>query len=217
MKQKSTKILIALIAVILIAGTIVIFAKGLSFDMKYQEHYRVEVNLGKEFNKKDIKQITNEVFGKQKINIQAIEVYKDAVSITTTQITDEQKTDLIAKLNEKYETKIEASNIQIEYMPHIRGREILKPYVIPFIITTIIILAYFAIRYVKLNSLKVLVQSTCIIILAQLILLGIMAITRMPIGIFTIPFVLIVYIISTYICVEKFEDELNKKIQKEQG
>lgn len=217
MKQKSTKILIALIAVILIAGTIVIFAKGLSFDMKYQEHYRVEVNLGKEFNKKDIKQITNEVFGKQKVNIQAIEVYKDAVSITTTQITDEQKTDLIAKLNEKYETKIEASNIQIEYMPHIRGREILKPYVIPFIITTIIILAYFAIRYVKLNSLKVLVQSTCIIILAQLILLGIMAITRMPIGIFTIPFVLIVYIISTYICVEKFEDELNKKIQKEQG
>lgn len=217
MKQKSTKILIALIAVILIAGTIVIFAKGLSFDMKYQEHYRVEVNLGKEFNKKDIKQITNEVFGKQKINIQAIEVYKDAVSITTTQITDEQKIDLIAKLNEKYETKIEASNIQIEYMPHIRGREILKPYVIPFVITTIIILAYFAIRYVKLNSLKVLVQSTCIIILAQLILLGIMAITRMPIGIFTIPFVLIVYIISTYICVEKFEDELNKKIQKEQG
>ena len=36
MKQKDTKILIGLIAIILIVGMILIFAKGLVFELKYQ-------------------------------------------------------------------------------------------------------------------------------------------------------------------------------------
>ena len=57
-------------------------------------------------------------------------------------------------------------------------------------------------------------ESIGIIFLAQLILLGIMAITRMPIGIFTIPTVLVVYIISTYICTTKFDNDLKKVVIK---
>ena len=71
---------------------------------------------------------------------------------------------------------------------------------------------YLAIRYYKLNSLKVLAQSIGIIILAQLVLLGIMAITRMPIGVFTIPMILFVYMLSTYVCTTKFESDLEKLI-----
>ena len=67
-----------------------------------------------------------------------------------------------------------------------------------------------SIRYHKLSVKKVLIQSVGIIILAQLVLLGIMAITRMPVGKTTIPVVIIVYMISTYICTEKFEKELDK-------
>ena len=37
MKQKSTKILMILIAIILIAGTVMIFTKGLNFELKYKE------------------------------------------------------------------------------------------------------------------------------------------------------------------------------------
>ena len=43
-----------------------------------------------------------------------------------------------------------------------------------------------------------------------------MAITRMPIGIFTIPTVLIVYMISTYICTTKFENDLEKIVEKKE-
>ena len=66
------------------------------------------------------------------------------------------------------------------------------------------------IRYYKLNSLKVLLKSAGIIVLAQLVLLGIMAITRMQIGELTIPFVLVVYVLSMLIVTKKFDDDLEK-------
>lgn len=212
MKQKETKILIALIAIILVAGTIIIFVKGLAFELKYQETQKVEINLGKEFNESDVRTITSEVFGKQKVKIQAIEVYKDAISITTTQITEEQKNELITKLNEKYEIELNSEDIEIESVSHTRGRDIVKPYIVPFGVATIIILGYLVIRYNKLNSLEVLIQSIGIIVLAQLVLLGIMAITRMPIGKFTIPTILLVYMFSTYICTTKFDGDLENKV-----
>ena len=126
MKQKSAKIIIALIAIILIAGTIMICTKGLVFGLNYEDSKKVEINLGKQFEEKDIKEITNDVFGKQPVLIQAIEVYKDAVSITTTEISDEQKANLITKLNEKYGTDISTDDITIEANAHIRGRDIVK-------------------------------------------------------------------------------------------
>ncbi|MGN1303021.1 MAG: hypothetical protein ACI4VO_05260, partial [Clostridia bacterium] len=175
-----------------------------------------EINLGKTFEEQDIKEITNEVFGKQPVMIQAIEVYKDAVSITTTEITEEQKSELVTKINEKYETELKAEDITIEEVAHVRGRDIIKPYLIPFTIVTAIILVCLAIRYNKLNVLEVLIQSIGIIVLAQLVLLCIMAITRMPIGIFTIPTVLVVYMLSTYICTTKFDKDLEKIVKTEE-
>ena len=56
MKQKSAKIIIALIAIILIAGTIMICTKGLVFGLNYEESKKVEINLGKQFEEKDIKE-----------------------------------------------------------------------------------------------------------------------------------------------------------------
>lgn len=215
MKQKETKILVILIAIILVAGAIVTFTKGLAFELKYRDNQKVEINLGKEFNEKDIKEIAKEIFGKQPVMVQAIEIYKDAMSITTTNITEEQKTELITKINEKYETELDASTINIEEVAHVRGRDIIKPYIIPFVVVTIIVLAYLVIRYNKLGVADVLIQSIGIIVLAQLVLLGIMAITRMPIGKFTIPAVLLVYMLSTYICTTKFDNDLEKVIEKE--
>ena len=214
MKQKSTKIIIALIAIILIAGTIMICTKGLVFGLNYEDSKKVEINLGKQFEEKDIKEITNDVFGKQPVLIQAIEVYKDAVSITTTEITDDQKANLIAKLNEKYGTDISTDDITIEANAHIRGRDIVKPYIVSFAIATVIVLVYLSIRYYKLNSLKVLAKSIEIMLLAQLILLAIIAIARIPIGVLTMPVVLLIYVLSTYICTTKFDKDLDKRLQE---
>lgn len=212
MKQNSTKILAALIAIILVVGAIMIFVKGFAFELRYQDCQKVEISLGKEFDQSDVRKITDEVFGKEPVRIQAIEVYKDAVSITTTEITEEQKNQLVTKLNEKYEAEIKVEEIEIEDIAHTRGRDILKPYIVPFIVVTFIILGYLMIRYNKLGGLKVLAQSVGIIGLAQIVLFCIMAITRMSIGRFTIPAVLIVYALSTYICTTKFEQDLDKSM-----
>ena len=223
MKQKSTKIIIALIAIILIAGTIMLCTKGLVFGLNYEDSKKVEINLGKQFEEKDIKEILDDkfesmapddVFGKQPVLIQAIEVYKDAVSITTTEISDEQKSNLITKLNEKYGTDISTDDITIEANAHIRGRDIVKPYIVSFAIATVIVLVYLSIRYYKLNSLKVLAKSIGIMLLAQLILLAIIAIARIPIGVLTMPVVLLIYVLSTYICTTKFDKDLDKKLQE---
>jgi preprotein translocase subunit SecF len=210
MKQISTKILVILIALILIVGTIMLFTKGLAFNIKYQNAKKLELNIGKEFTISEMKEITDEVFEGQPVLVRQIEVYKDAANIITTEITEEQKSELVSKINEKYGTELDAEDITIEENAHIRGRDMIKPYVLPFIIATVIALLYIVIRYYKLNALKVLAQAVGIIILSQLVLLGIMAITRMPIGRFTIPSVLLVYILSMYICTTKFDGDLEK-------
>ena len=215
MKQKSTKILVILIALILIVGAIMIGVKGLAFELKYQNGKQVEIDLGKEFDIKDMQAITNEVFGKQTVLIEQIEVYKDAANIITTDITEEQKADLVTKINEKYGTELSADNITIEEHSKIRGRDLIKPYIAPFAIATAIILVYFMIRYYKLNSLKVIAKAIGIMALAQIILFAIITVTRMPIDVVTMPIVLTLYAISTYVCTTKFDKELEKKKQEE--
>lgn len=208
MKQTITKISVVLITIILVAGAAMMFIKGLAFDLQYQDNQKIEVNLEKEFDKKDIKEIAKEVFENQPVMIQAIEVYKDTVSITTTEITEEQKNNFVSKINEKYQLELKAEDVEIENVPHVRGRDIIKPYIVPFIISTVIILIYLLIRYYKLNSMEILVQAIGTIGLAQLVLLALMAITRMPIGRFTIPTVILVYMLSLYACTSKFEKDL---------
>jgi len=215
MKQNSTKILAIMIAIILVVGAIMIFVKGFAFELRYQDCQKVEMNLGKTFEQADVRKITNEVFGKEPVRIQTIEIYKDAISITTTEITEEQKQQLVTKLNEKYQSEIKSEDVEIEDVAHTRGRDILKPYIVPFAVVTLIVLGYLMVRYNKLDSLNVLAQSVGIIGLAQIVLFCIMAITRMPIGRFTIPAVLIVYALSTYICTTKFEQDLEKTKPKD--
>ena len=67
------------------------------------------------------------------------------------EITEEQKTDIINKINGKYELELTADSTQITNVPHTRGRDIVRPYLAPFAIATGIILAYMAIRYYKLG------------------------------------------------------------------
>lgn len=208
MKQNSTRLLVVLIAMILAVGTVVLFTKGLAFDLKYQDRQEIEIDLEREFDEADIRGITDEVFGKQVVEIRAVEEFKNSLNITTSSISEEQKNEIVSKINEIYSLELSAEDVKIQSISHIRGRDFIKPYVIPFVIVTGLILVYFLIRYIKLNSINVLIQSIGIMVLAQMVLLGIIAMTRMPIGNFTIPAVIFVYMFSTYLCTEKFECEL---------
>ena len=194
--NNKTKILILLIVIIIVVGIAITLTKGLNFDLRYEDTKKVELYLQKEFEISDIKQITNEVMPDQKVLIQKVEVFEDTISIISKDITDEQKNNLVNKINEKYGTELTADSIQIESIPHTRGRDIIKPYILPFVIATVIILVYMAIRYYKLGILKTIAETIGILILAQDLLLSIMAITRIPVGRVTIPLVIAIYILT---------------------
>ena len=194
--KNKTKILIAIIAIIIIVGFTITLTIGLNFELRYQDTKRVELNLGKDFEIADIKAITNEVFENKEVIIQKVEVFEDTVSIQAKDISEEEKTNLVNKINEKYQTELSAEEINIYTVPNTRGRDIVEPYIFPFALATLIILVYMAIRYHKLGIIKVLLKSAIIIVLAQVLLLSVMAITRIPVGRLTLPLVIVVYIIT---------------------
>ena len=213
MKQfiKSKQLKIILIALVIMAGVVMIAVKGFNFDLKYQDTQRVELYLKTEFNISDIRQITDEVFGNQKVMIQKVEVFEDSVSITTTSISGEQKNNLITKINEKYGTELTAEDTTVEDIGHTRGRDIIKPYILPFAIAVIVVLIYLGIRYHKLSIAKVIAKSIGIMVLAQVLLFSVIAITRIPIGRLTIPMVILIYLLTLFGITTKFEKDLSKK------
>ncbi len=212
---KKQKILSIIIAVIIIAGAIVTGVMGLNYDLRYQETKRIELYISKNFEIADIKAITDEVMGKSPVIIQKVEVYEDSVSITAKDITDEQKQSIIEKINEKYETELSADSTQIETIPHTRGRDIAKPYITPFIISTVIILVYMAIRYRKIGVLKTLLKTIATSVVAQAVLLSIIAIARIPVGRLTIPMIVTVYMLTLVGLTTNFEKKLEIKKEEE--
>lgn len=213
--SKNTKIIITIIAIIILIGIAITCTIGLNFDLRYRDSKRMELYLEQDFNISDIKQMTDEVMPGKKVIIQKVEVYEDTVSITAENITDEEKQSLIDKVNEKYGTTLASESTEIETIPNTRGRDIVKPYVVPFGIATLIILVYMAIRYRKLGVIKTLLKTIVIAIVAEMVLLSIMAITRIPIGIITIPLVITVYLLTLIGLTTYFEKELANKISKE--
>lgn len=214
---KKQKIAMIILAIIIIAGLVITFTLGFNFDLRMQEAKKVELYLENSFEIADIKNITNEVFSNQEVIIQKVEVYEDSVSITTKEITEEQKQSLIDKINEKYGTELTADSTEIVTIPHTRGRDLLKPYVMTFLIATIIILVYMMIRYRKLGVIKTLLKVVFISVMAQATLFSVIAITRIPIGRLTMPMVIIVYLFTLLGITTKLEKQLASKKEEAQN
>ena len=214
---KKQKIVFAIIALIIIIGAVITLTIGLNFDLRYQEAKRIELYLEKDYEISDIKQITDETIPNQNIIIQKVEVFEDSVRIIAKEITEEQKQNLVNKINEKYETELDAESTEIVTIPHTRGRDIVKPYIIPFAIATIIILVYMGVRYRKLGTIKTILKTVIVSIIAQAVLLSLIAIIRIPIGRLTIPMVIAVYLLTLIGMTTKFEKELGVKKAEEKA
>ena len=152
------KIIYAITVCIIIIGAIIIATMGLKADVKYSKNVRIDVYLGKNFENKDIKELAQEVFGKDRTLVQKVEYYGDMASITIKQENsenmDEKLEQLKNKINEKYELEIETKDMNVTHQPKIKLSSILKPYIIPLSISSIIIIAYVMIRFRKLGILK---------------------------------------------------------------
>lgn len=211
--MKNKKIIPILMTVFILVGIIVTCVLGLNFDLSYSAHKQIDIQIGKEFDNKEIKALVKEVVGNRRVTIQKVELYEDMVSIGIKDISEEELQSLTTKVNEKYGIENTVENIAVTSVPNVRGRDLIKPYLIPVAISFLIILAYI-ICYVLINNhlgkkismLKAIFGTIEVIVEFELLYLALLAITRLPVTTLTIPIAIVIYALTTIgsmACLEK--------------
>ncbi len=212
------KIVYAVLAVIIVLGIIVIATVGFNVDVIYSNHRELKVYVGKDYNIDEVKQIVNEVIPKEKIIINKVEKFNDSFIIKTDKISDEQLEDLKQKISEKYEISEENREnlITISDVGNLRIRDLIRPYVVPIIIATIIILVYMSILYKRLGIVKVIMQEIIVLVIVGALLLSIIAITRCPVNRMFVPSVLTVYVVTIIATNLQFAKQLENLKSKDE-
>lgn len=208
------KIVQVLLICLIIAGIIVISTVGFNVGLKYSEHTEVSINVGSQFNVADIKAITKEVFGNTNVLVQQVELYKDMVQITVKEATEEQISSLNDKINEKYEIKNQLTDIKIVHISNVRLRSIIKPYILPISIVSIITIVFAMIVFRKLGALKVAYEVAISIVAPQVILASLYAVTRIPINRLTSIIAIIIFIISLVLSMVKLNKVKEEKLKE---
>ncbi len=206
----------AILAIVVVIGIIIVCTLGFNVDFDYKGYHLIDINIGKDFNIKDIKSITNEVFNNTNVEIQKAGVFSDNVTIKVNEATEEQKQLLNTKINEKYGLENTYEDINDNYIPRYRLRDIIKPYAIPLSISTVIILIYMAIKFRKLGASKVIYQAVSYTIMGELLYGSIIAITRCPINRLVMSVAIIIYISIMTALTGIYEKQMNKRKNKEE-
>ena len=203
-----------LLICLIFAGTVIVCFKGFNVGLPYKSNINISVYVGKKIEDKDMQEITKEVFkGKQAI-VQKVELFEDMISITTEEMSEEElnekKTELINKLNEKYEKEIKDEEIEIVHNPKVKLSSLIKRYILPFGISTIAIVIYQMIRFKKLGATKTLLTTIIVLMLIGLTYASLIAITRIPINKFIIPIGMAIYVITIIVLNMKYEKKLEE-------
>lgn len=206
--NSNKKIIMLGLILLLLAGIIVVALKGMKVDLMLEQHKSIDLVIGKEFELKDIKSICDEVFGDKKVVLRKIEVFEDAVNINVGSITDEEKSNLINKINEKYQTSLVTEEIVINSNSNVRIRDMIKPYILPLVISMVMIYVYIAIRFNKLNIIKTLGMITTIMLVSEAIIASIVAVIRIPVTPTIINLMAVIAIVEIVLYINKKEKEL---------
>jgi len=212
--MKKIKIIPIIIAILSIIGIIITCIWGLNFDVSYMAHKQIDIPIGQEFVNREIQALVKEIVGNQKVTIQKVELYEDMVSIGIKDISEEQLQSLNTKINEKYGIENTVENITVTSIPKVRGRDLIKPYIIPVLISFVITLIYL-VSYVGINQrmgkdikiLKAVFGTIEIVLEFELLYLALLAITRLPVNGVTIPIAIIIYGITTMVSLKYLEKQ----------
>ena len=209
------KVIQILLICLIIAGTIVTATVGFNVGLKYSEHDEISINVGSKFNVADIKATAKEVFGNSNVLVQQVELYKDMVQITIKEATEEQITTLNDKINEKYKIENQLTDIKVVHIPNVRLRNIIKPYILPLSIVSIITIVFAMIAFRKLGVLRVAYEMAISIVAPQAILASFYAVTRIPVNRLTTIIAIMIFIISITLPMVKLDKEKEDKLNKD--
>ena len=184
------KILYIIFIIICIIDIVITVSKGLNVGLYYGEGYNItftESNI----NLKDIRSIAKDVFGKEFV-VQKVEFFNDSCMIKVKNVNDDQINNLCTKLNEKYSSELKSSDIKIEHISNVRIRNIVEPYIIPSILSLLIILGYYAMRFRGASEMFGLVKT---MIICDVLLYSVYAIGRLPVNVLTMPMSIVIYVL----------------------
>lgn len=207
--ENNKKICAVAIIILIIVGIVVTATVGFNKELRYQQAQSIDIYIEQEFDNNKIKEISNEVLGKNNI-VDTVEIYADMVSIRAKNITEDQKNELVNKVKENYEFKQTAEDTEINNIAATKIIDMYKNYVLPIIISAILILAYMLIKYHKIGLVKILEKTVLIPVVGELVLLSVIAITRIPIGKITPILVIAMYIATIWYVTTENEKDIEK-------
>lgn len=146
---------------------IISITSGFNFGFEYGAAKRIRVDFKESFEIEDVKTIAKETFENNEFKIDYADDFKSGIVIFAKDLTDEQVSAFENKLKERYtsfldtvgetEGEEEREIISSVDVPDVKLKDILSIYVKPIIITTIVVILFLAIMFIKqgiINSLR---------------------------------------------------------------
>ena len=204
--SKKSKIISIILIIIFIIAIVLTGIRGLNVDLNYSEGVSILFNLNQQFNTKDVESIAREVWPDGQIIVQKVEVYDETALIKVSSVNDEQITNLANKINEKYGLELGQSDFTVQYNSNVQIRDIVRPYIVPMLITTALIVVYYSIRF---RGVKEILDLLIKLIFAEGILYSIYSITRLPIDVLTMPIGMLVFAgVTIYVTIKHEKGKL---------
>lgn len=213
MKTKNIIVYI-IICLIIIAGIAVWDSKGFNAELQYSSRYQMQLSNHTGIEISDIQEIVSEVLGDTSFFVQKVEKFGNSVSIIAEEMTEEQKNQIVEKFNEKYEHDLDKEDVELIYIPFTRVKDVIKHFLVPGIITLVIAMVYFLVRYRKLNWKIILAKTILAPIIAELLMFSIMAVVRIPFGRISIALSVGLYVAVIAILANMFENQRNKFLEE---
>ena len=203
---------IGLLALILlvIAGLVVVILRGFNVSLMSRQHESLDIVLGKTFDVRDVRDICDKVFPDKKYVVRVIEVFKDAVEVNVESATDEEKQNLINELNTKYELALTVEDITVRVSSNVRIRDMIIPYIIPVMVSMVLITVYFILRFRKINALKLLCNLYVLILISLAVFASVVAIARIPFSSIIVYLMAVITIIEIVLVNAYLEKNYNK-------
>ena len=241
--MKKNKFILFVLALVLLAGIIVVCTKGFQVSLDLRAHDTLKFVFDKKFQMNDITKICDEVFKDKEYEVKTVEVFSDAIYIISPSITENEEKVLLEKLDDLYKSEEEknednatesseensseetildklekGSKYNLYHDSKVRIRDIVKPYILPSIICALIIIVYIAIKYRKLNNGKFLItvcKTLGEMLFVLLELLSIIAIARIPFTTTLIPIIMFIVVICLCIRMIIYEKQVKELEVKE--
>ena len=208
--KNNKKIVILGVILLILAGIIIIALKGLNVALMFGKHEAIEIKLDKEVDLIVVKDVCKDVFVNKKFVVKGLEVFNESAQINVESITDEEKNNLVQKINEKFETNKSVDDLKIYSVSNKRIRDVLKLYIKPMIISFAIVFVYMLIRFRKIEPIKIIIDFMSKVILTEAVLLSITAITRFPVSDILINLFMIVAVAQLICHISRSEKKLSE-------